>query len=162
MIQVSEIQPTVEPNKDLEKAQNEKQELERELDIQITENRRLGRVVFEQNHKIESLETSITQLNADSADKSSLLNQIQSDKETISRALQQNKTLKEQIEELQEAFVKMVTIFFCFLIEWTSNKKFFILIIEFIKQTFGNFLFIQESTAIDLEPPCLSLLMTIS
>lgn len=114
MIQVSEIQPTVEPNKDLEKAQNEKQELERELDIQITENRRLGRVVFEQNHKIESLETSITQLNADSADKSSLLNQIQSDKETISRALQQNKTLKEQIEELQEAFVKMVTIFFLF------------------------------------------------
>ena len=135
MIQVSETQPTVESNKDLEKAQSEKQELERELDIQITENRRLGRIIFEQNQKIESLETSITQLNADSADKSSLLNQIQSDKETISRALQQNKTLKEQIEELQEAFVKMVTtFFFVFLyMEWTSNKKFFILGIENIK-----------------------------
>jgi len=86
---------------------NDKTTLEQELDVQITENRRLGRVIFEQNEKIEELKLSMNDLTSESVDKSSLLTQLQSDKETISRALQQNKQLKEQLEELQEGFVKM-------------------------------------------------------
>lgn len=95
-------------NEEHENVKKEKLSLEKELDIQINENRRLGRVVFEQNVKIEELETSIGRLNAEKTDKLSLLDQIQADKETISRALQQNKSLKEQLEELEQGFVKMV------------------------------------------------------
>lgn len=94
-------------NEEHENVKKEKLSLEKELDIQINENRRLGRVVFEQNVKIEELETSIGRLNAEKTDKLSLLDQIQADKETISRALQQNKSLKEQLEELEQGFVKM-------------------------------------------------------
>jgi hypothetical protein len=45
-------------------------------------------------------------------DRSSLLDQMQSDKETLSTALQQNKRLKEQLVELEEGFVKMVVCVF--------------------------------------------------
>lgn len=94
--------------KQLEKIQEEKQSVEQELDIQIQENRRLSRLTLEQTGKIEELESNLSRLQSESVDKSSLLEQIQSDKETVSRALQQNKILKEQLVELEEGFVKMV------------------------------------------------------
>ena len=90
--------------------QHEKESLERELDIQITENRRLSRTTLEQTEKIETLETTLARLQNQTLDRSSLLEQIQSDKETLSRALQQNKKLKEQLVELEEGFVKMVCV----------------------------------------------------
>ena len=94
---------------------NEKVSLEKELDIQITESRRLGKVIIEQNNTIEELESTLTRFGSESADRSAdrstLLEQIQADKETISRALQQNKILKEQLVELEEGFVKMVIYF---------------------------------------------------
>lgn len=93
----------------LEKIQSEKESFEQELDIQITENRRLSRITLEQTEKIETLETTLSHLQNQSLDRSSLLEQIQSDKDTLSRALQQNKKLKEQLVELEEGFVKMVS-----------------------------------------------------
>lgn len=41
-------------------------------------------------------------------DKAELLENIQSDKTALSRALTQNKDLKQQLAELQNGFVKMV------------------------------------------------------
>ena len=94
----------------LDKIQSEKESFERELDIQITENRRLSRITLEQTEKIETLETTLSRLQNQSLDRSSLLEQIQSDKDTLSRALTQNKKLKEQLVELEEGFVKMVSL----------------------------------------------------
>eukprot|EP00118_Oscarella_pearsei_P008925 m.48541 g.48541 ORF g.48541 m.48541 type:complete len:81 (+) comp33886_c0_seq6:260-502(+) len=58
--------------------------------------------------KIQECEVSLKRLNEDAVDRSKLLSDMQNDKATISRALIQNKELKSQLEELQEAFVKMV------------------------------------------------------
>ncbi|XP_066926327.1 golgin subfamily A member 2-like isoform X1 [Clytia hemisphaerica] len=105
------IQPSIPAplanNVDLDTIKNEKESVERELDIQIAENRRLSRMSVELNQKIETLETTISRLQGESLDRSSLLEQIQSDKDTLSRALQQNKKLKEQLVELEDGFVKM-------------------------------------------------------
>lgn len=103
-------QAELQQDKQLEKIQLEKESVEQELDIQIQENRRLSRLTLEQTEQIEELKTHFTRLQSESVDKSSLLNQIQSDKETVSRALQQNKILKEQLVELEEGFVKMVIV----------------------------------------------------
>ena len=86
---------------------NERQTLESELDIQIKENRRLGRQVIELEDAVQEQKAQIQQYGEESQDKLTLLDQIQADKDTISRALQQNKLLKEQLEELQEGFIKV-------------------------------------------------------
>ena len=98
----SEEQATV-----IENLTNERQTLENELDIQIKENRRLGRKVIDLEQEIIEKQEKVRQLGEESQDKLMLLNQIQADKETISRALQQNKELKEQLEELQAGFIKI-------------------------------------------------------
>lgn len=92
---------------EIESIKSQKESLERELDLQISENRRLSKLNLEQTDRIEALETSIGRFQSESMDRSSLLDQIQSDKETLSRALQQNKKLKEQLVELEEGFVRM-------------------------------------------------------
>ncbi|PIK60840.1 putative golgin subfamily A member 2 [Apostichopus japonicus] len=69
---------------------------------------------------LEELEKSNTEINRlhvlsseqvafkeDATDRKALLESIQNDKATISRAVAQNKDLKSQLEELQDAFVKM-------------------------------------------------------
>ena len=91
-----------------EQLQASKIAVEKELDIQISENRRLGLHIFEQNKHIESLQANLDLLQSEATTKSLLLEQMQADKETISRALQQNKALKEQLMELEDGFVKMV------------------------------------------------------
>lgn len=106
-----EVDRDMKFNIELENTIKEKNTIEQELDVQINENRRLSRLVVEQNTKIEELENNVRTLREDSDDKSSLLDQIQADKETISRALTQNKSLKEQLEELEDGFVKVVS--FC-------------------------------------------------
>ncbi len=58
---------------------------------------------------MEELEETLSRLKEETSDKAKLLESIQSDKATISRALAQNKELKTQLEELQTAFVKMVS-----------------------------------------------------
>ena len=108
-IQPSTPTPSPTNNVDLDNIKSEKESVERELDIQITENRRLSRMTVELSEKIETLETTISRLQGESLDRSSLFEQIQSDKDTLSRALQQNKKLKEQLVELEDGFVKMVS-----------------------------------------------------
>lgn len=55
------------------------------------------------------MESSIEQMGEDTCDKTKLLENIQSDKTALSRAMTQNKELKSQLAELQNGFVKMVS-----------------------------------------------------
>ncbi|XP_065068791.1 golgin subfamily A member 2-like [Rhopilema esculentum] len=91
---------------EIEKLTNEKSSIENELDIQVSENRRLSKLVLDQDERIQELESAVARLGEDAVDRVSLLEDMQSDKETISRAMQQNKALKDQLEQLERGFVK--------------------------------------------------------
>ena len=54
------------------------------------------------------LEQQVEQMGAQVEDRTSLLESVQSDRTTLSRALSQNKELKAQLAELQNVFVKLV------------------------------------------------------
>ena len=95
---------------EIQKLSDEKTDIENELDIQIRENRRLSKLVLDQDERIQDLESAVARMGEDAVDRVSLLENIQSDKETISRALKQNKALKDQLEELQDSFVKLVSL----------------------------------------------------
>lgn len=69
------------------------------------------RLLEEKEDKIMELESTITRLGQEAGDKAQLLESIQSDKTALSRALTQNKDLKQQLAELQNGFVKMVNLF---------------------------------------------------
>ena len=75
---------------------------------QVSDNAQLSRLFQEKEDRIEELERQLSRLEEDSTDRGKLLEGIQGDKATISRALAQNKELKLQLEELQSAYVKMV------------------------------------------------------
>ena len=75
-------------------------------------------------------------------DRRRMLEDVQSDKATISRALTQNRTLKDQLAELQNGFVKLVRLklslsicpFFCFV---------FFLIAHFASAVIYYFMFLS-------------------
>lgn len=69
-----------------------------------------GRLLEEKEEKITSLERTLEELREQAGDKALLLESIQSDKTALSRALTQNKELKSQLAELQQGFVKMVSV----------------------------------------------------
>jgi len=58
---------------------------------------------------LNELNRNISDSAASAEEHSKLLEQSQSDKTTISRALMQNKQLKQQLEEMQEGFIKLVS-----------------------------------------------------
>lgn len=63
----------------------------------------------EKEERISDLEGSLSQLKREAADASQLLEGVQNDKTALSRALTQNRDLKQQLVELQNGFVKMVS-----------------------------------------------------
>ena len=65
----------------------------------------------EKEEKVSTLERNLDEINEAAGDKVQLLESIQSDRTALSRALSQNKELKNQLEELQQQFVKIVS--FC-------------------------------------------------
>lgn len=69
----------------------------------------LSKLLEEKESKLEELESVVYRFKEDATDRKALLESIQNDKATISRAVAQNKDLKSQLEELQDAFVKMVS-----------------------------------------------------
>eukprot|EP00794_Sanderia_malayensis_P015678 gene15678-17259_t len=91
---------------EIDKLNEERQRMENELDIQINENRRVGKLLLAQDDRIQELESALARLGEEAVDRVSLLEDMQSDKETISRAMLQNKELKEQLEELQKDLSK--------------------------------------------------------
>lgn len=62
----------------------------------------------EQESRLSELERHAERGAEDAEDRRRMLEDVQSDKATISRALAQNRTLKDQLAELQNGFVKLV------------------------------------------------------
>lgn len=62
----------------------------------------------EQETRLGDLERQLDGEVQEAEDRRRMLEDVQSDKATISRALTQNRTLKDQLAELQNGFVKLV------------------------------------------------------
>lgn len=62
----------------------------------------------EQESRLGELERHVESQTQEAEDRRRMLEDVQSDKATISRALTQNRTLKDQLAELQNGFVKLV------------------------------------------------------
>jgi golgin subfamily A member 2 len=66
------------------------------------------RLIIEKEERIVQLELTAEQASDAAVDKEKLLEIMQGDKTALSRAMAQNKELKNQLAELQSHFVKMV------------------------------------------------------
>lgn len=73
--------------------------------LQVRDNEQLSRLVQEQEARLEAQAQRAAE---EAHDKLRILEDVQSDKATISRALAQNRELKDQLAELQNGFVKLV------------------------------------------------------
>ncbi|XP_048414910.2 golgin subfamily A member 2 isoform X2 [Stegostoma tigrinum] len=87
--------------------QREKEELYSQYQAQVRDNEQLSHLNLELEERLQELERTVERYNDNSVDRQQLLENMQSDKATISRALTQNRELKEQLAELQNAFVKL-------------------------------------------------------
>uniref|UniRef100_A0AAY5KC06 Golgin subfamily A conserved domain-containing protein n=1 Tax=Esox lucius TaxID=8010 RepID=A0AAY5KC06_ESOLU len=75
--------------------------------ILLRDNEQLSRMCSEQESRLSELERHAERGAEDAEDRRRMLEDVQSDKATISRALAQNRTLKDQLAELQNGFVKL-------------------------------------------------------
>ena len=91
----------------LEKMKNEYEALSVHYQNQVQDNAQLSRLVEEKEVSLLEYEQKISRMQDDSVDKTTLLENMQSDKTALSRAIAQNKELKNQLAELQNGFVKM-------------------------------------------------------
>lgn len=76
--------------------------------LQLRDNEQLSRLCAEQETRLGELERQVESRAQEEEDRRRMLEDVQSDKATISRALTQNRTLKDQLAELQNGFVKVV------------------------------------------------------
>lgn len=91
----------------LQTLQQEKEGLSLQYQAQVRDNEQLSRLVQEQESRLEELERQAERASEEAQDKLRILEDVQSDKATISRALTQNRELKDQLAELQNGFVKL-------------------------------------------------------
>ncbi|NXP08990.1 GOGA2 protein, partial [Thinocorus orbignyianus] len=92
---------------EIQRLQQEKEELHGHYQAQIRDNEQLSHLNREQEERLLELEKAVQRYNEESVDRQQILEDMQSDKATISRALSQNRELKEQLAELQNGFVKL-------------------------------------------------------
>ncbi|KAM8873049.1 golgin subfamily A member 2 isoform 3-T3 [Synchiropus picturatus] len=116
--QVSET-PVVEPQpsgpsenevalqESLDALQQEKDALYLQYQSQLRDNEQLSRMCAEQEARLGEMERQVESQTMEADDRRRMLEDVQSDKATISRALTQNRTLKDQLAELQNGFVKL-------------------------------------------------------
>ncbi|MGH0166295.1 UNVERIFIED_CONTAM: hypothetical protein FKN15_050340 [Acipenser sinensis] len=90
--------------------QQEKEALGNQLHAQVRDNEQLSRLCQEKEERMLELECIVQRFNDNSVDHQQILEDMQSDKATISRALAQNRELKEQLAELQNGFVKLMEV----------------------------------------------------
>lgn len=74
---------------------------------------------MEQEARLGEMERQVERQVEEGDDRRRMLEDVQSDKATISRALSQNRTLKDQLAELQNGFVKLVRL----KIQWNIVKR---------------------------------------
>ncbi|XP_045922004.1 golgin subfamily A member 2 isoform X4 [Micropterus dolomieu] len=87
--------------------QQEKDALTAQFQGQLRDNEQLSRMCTEQEKRLGELERQVESQVQEEEDRRRMLEDVQSDKATISRALTQNRTLKDQLAELQNGFVKL-------------------------------------------------------
>lgn len=87
--------------------EKQKNGLSKDLEVQVSDNAQLSKLMQEQENKVLELESTIARLEEEKIDKARLLDTMQSDKVAASRAVAQNRELKKQLEELQTGFVTM-------------------------------------------------------
>ncbi|XP_016339996.1 golgin subfamily A member 2 [Sinocyclocheilus anshuiensis] len=87
--------------------QEERDALSLQYQAQVRDNEQLSRLVQEQEVRLEELERHAERSAEEAQDRLQILEDVQSDKATISRALAQNRDLKDQLAELQNGFVKL-------------------------------------------------------
>ncbi|XP_041815802.1 golgin subfamily A member 2 isoform X2 [Chelmon rostratus] len=87
--------------------QQEKDALTAQYQAQLRDNEQLSRLCAEQETRLGELERQVESRVQEEEDRRRMLEDVQSDKATISRALTQNRTLKDQLAELQNGFVKL-------------------------------------------------------
>ncbi|XP_032055974.1 golgin subfamily A member 2 isoform X2 [Aythya fuligula] len=92
---------------EIQRLQQEKEELHGQYQAQVRDNEQLSHLNREQEERLLELEKAVQRYNEESVDRQQILENMQSDKATISRALSQNRELKEQLAELQNGFVKL-------------------------------------------------------
>ncbi|XP_071008886.1 golgin subfamily A member 2-like isoform X4 [Oncorhynchus clarkii lewisi] len=91
----------------LSSLQQERDSLNTQFQAQLRDNEQLSRMCSEQESRLSELERHAERGAEDAEDRRRMLEDVQSDKATISRALAQNRTLKDQLAELQNGFVKL-------------------------------------------------------
>ncbi|GAB6024402.1 hypothetical protein CHUAL_009567 [Chamberlinius hualienensis] len=92
---------------DLETKLKKFQAKDEQFQTQLSDNSELSRLLEENESVIEELERKLEEARSVQVDKNQLLEDMQSDKVAASRAIAQNRELKKQLEELQNAFVKL-------------------------------------------------------
>ncbi|XP_058709793.1 golgin subfamily A member 2 isoform X4 [Poecile atricapillus] len=92
---------------EIQRLQQEKEELHGQYQAQVRDNEQLSHLNREQEERLLELEKAVERYNEEAVDRQQILEDMQSDKATISRALSQNRDLKEQLAELQNGFVKL-------------------------------------------------------
>ncbi|KAG7498960.1 golgin subfamily A member 2 isoform X1 [Solea senegalensis] len=101
----SENEIALEEN--LNRLQQEKEALAAQYQAQLRDNEQLSRLCAEQETRLGEMERQVESQTEEAADRRRMLEDVQSDKATISRALTQNRTLKDQLAELQNGFVQL-------------------------------------------------------
>ncbi|XP_064616088.1 golgin subfamily A member 2-like [Liolophura sinensis] len=99
--------PNTDLEQELEKARSEYDDLMQRHEAQIRDNAQLSRLLAEMEEHMSGLQQRVENLGEEAGDKAQLLENVQSDKTALSRAITQNKELKFQLAELQNGFVKM-------------------------------------------------------
>ncbi|XP_059213805.1 golgin subfamily A member 2 isoform X3 [Centropristis striata] len=87
--------------------QQEKDALTEQYQAQLRDNKQLSRMCSEQETRLGEMERQLESQVQEEDDRRRMLEDVQSDKATLSRALTQNRTLKDQLAELQNGFVKL-------------------------------------------------------
>ncbi|XP_066223122.1 golgin subfamily A member 2 isoform X1 [Saccopteryx leptura] len=90
-----------------EQLQQELESLAEQLRAQIQDNEGLSRLNEEQGQRLLALEREAERWGEQAEMRQQILENMQSDRATISRALAQNRELKEQLAELQDSFVRL-------------------------------------------------------
>ncbi|XP_029392753.1 golgin subfamily A member 2 [Mus pahari] len=107
-------EPPAGPSEAEERLQGEVEQLQKELErltgqlrAQVQDNESLSHLNREQEGRLLELEREAQRWSEQAEERKQILESMQSDRTTISRALSQNRELKEQLAELQNGFVRL-------------------------------------------------------
>lgn len=79
------------------------------MESQAIQNAQLKHEVDEKTDHISAMQMTIERLQSDKPDSGNLIAEIENYKVAASRALSQNEDLKIQLEEIQKAFIQLVS-----------------------------------------------------